>query len=77
MRTIVDLEELQVEALARICRRDRISRAEAIRRAVDSYLRLSPVGDDDVFGLWRERRIDGRRYEDGLRDEWEPRKRRR
>ena len=38
MRTIIDLKDEQVEKLAEICERDDISRAEAIRQAVNLYL---------------------------------------
>ncbi len=38
MRTIVDLPDEQVEALAELCEREKISRAEAIRRAVAAML---------------------------------------
>jgi len=35
MRTIIELPDAQLESLSRLCRREKISRAEAIRRAVD------------------------------------------
>jgi hypothetical protein len=77
MRTIIDLPDAEVEALARICARQKISRAEAIRRAVDSYVKSHAEVAGEAFGMWRGRGIDGRRYEDELRDEWKPRQRRR
>lgn len=72
MRTVIDLPSAQVEALTEICRRERISRAEAIRRAVGAYLKAG-AGDAaaEAFGLWAPRRIDALQYERGLRDEWE------
>jgi hypothetical protein len=45
MRTIVDLPQEQIRKLALFCRREKISRAEAVRRAVDRFLRLSPASD--------------------------------
>lgn len=76
MRTIIELPDLQVKALARLCQREGISRAEAIRRAVDKM-----VADDGGnaatekrragFGLWRGRKFDGRSYVDALRVEWD------
>ena len=39
MRTIVDLPEEQVRKLALLCRKEKISRAEAVRRAVEQLLR--------------------------------------
>jgi len=71
MRTIVDLPEEQIRALAEVCRREKISRAEAVRRAVAAYASGHAAGDADrAFGLWRGRRIDGLSYERQLRREW-------
>ncbi len=71
MRTIIDVPEQALKALDRLCQRERISRAEAIRRAVRLFLgQQLPASDDEIFGLWRDREIQGRDYEDKLRDEW-------
>ena len=56
MRTIVDLPRDQIRKLALLCRREKISRAEAVRRAVDRYLRGSPADDlRSFFGVSRTR----------------------
>jgi len=72
MRTIIDIPDQALKALDRLCKREQISRAEAIRRAVRLFLRQQlPSGvDNEVFGLWREREAQGRDYEDRLRNEW-------
>lgn len=71
MRTIIELPEEQVRRLADICRRESVSRAEVIRRAISSYLDARYVADrEDAFGIWRERNVDGLRYERRLRREW-------
>jgi hypothetical protein len=72
MRTIVDLPDRQLEALDGICRRESISRAEAIRRAVDLLVHDRAAGAAEAaFGLWRGRQaIDGLQYQDQLRREW-------
>lgn len=71
MRTIVEIPEGQLSALAELCRREKISRAEAIRRAVAEYaLRQRSGRADDAFGLWRPRGVDGLAYERRLRREW-------
>lgn len=72
MRTIIDLPEMALHELDSLCKRERISRAEAIRRAVRNYLRQQQPRDADqqAFGLWRDRAISGTDYEDALRDEW-------
>jgi hypothetical protein len=71
MRTIVDLPDDQVRALAEVCRREKISRAEAVRRAVAEYAKSHATGDaEEAFGRWRGRRVDGLAYERRLRREW-------
>jgi hypothetical protein len=72
MRTIIELPEHQLEALDGICRRESISRAEAIRRAVDLLVRDRAAGaSHKAFGLWREgRTVDGLQYQEDLRREW-------
>ena len=64
MRTIVELPGDQIDKLSEVCRQDKISRAEAIRRAIDLFLRNrgTPPGKD-AFGIWRDREIDGLEYQ--------------
>ena len=72
MRTIIDLPDQQIEALDALCRRDRISRAEAIRRAVAAHVRdVRDREPDPAFGLWKRRPVDALRYERQLRREWD------
>ena len=73
MRTIVDIPEEQIEVLGRICQEDKISRAEAIRRAIDAYSKQRQPSIHAVFGLWRKRKGDALEYEDRVREEWEAR----
>ena len=71
MRTIVDIPEEQIDSLASHCDREGISRAEAVRRAVASYLKeQTDNAKDDAFGMWRKRKIDGVAYQRKLRSEW-------
>jgi hypothetical protein len=72
VRTIIDLPPDQLEALDGICRRESISRAEAIRRAVALLVHQRGASPSGVaFGLWRGRRAtDGLRYQERLRREW-------
>lgn len=72
MRTIIDLPSAQLDALDAVCKREGISRAEAIRRAVaDSVGKTTASGRKAAFGLWRGRRSpDGLTYERRLRREW-------
>lgn len=72
MRTIIELPTDQLDALADICRRDGISRAEAIRQAVAMYLGGRRAADArPAYGLWRDRPIESLVYERQLRHEWE------
>lgn len=72
MRTIIDLLPEQVDFLSRLCEREEISRAEAIRRAIDHYstTQKPTIQDEDVLGLWQRRVKDGLSYQRAKRDEW-------
>lgn len=72
MRTIIDLPSDQIEALDRLCEKDQISRAEAIRRAVALLVRRNSTASAAAFGLWRNRPyVDGVEYQRQLRRrEW-------
>ena len=72
MRTIIELPGEQLEALDAICAREKISRAEAIRRAVELLLKSKTgPGAKAAFGLWRDREIDGVEYQRRMRStEW-------
>lgn len=72
MRTLIDLPESQIQELSKLCAEIKISRAEAVRRAVAAYLaenRAEP--DDDVFGLWAGRGLDGLKYQEDMRSDWD------
>lgn len=77
MRTIVDLTTEQIARLDRIADREHISRAEAVRRAIDVAY---PAGNArqsvadirrKALGLWKGRKRDAVAYVNALRDEWE------
>lgn len=55
-RTIVDIPSSQLRDLDALCKTHGISRAEAVRRAVDEFLRSTTSGDSDGFGLWKGKR---------------------
>lgn len=70
MRTIIDLPDHQVSALADLCERENISRAEAVRRALDAMLaEKRAVTRDAAFGAWAARG-DSRAVVNALREEW-------
>jgi metal-responsive CopG/Arc/MetJ family transcriptional regulator len=70
MRTIVDLPQEQVRKLALICRREKISRAEAVRRALDRFLRSSSGRDLRSFFGASKTRGNVSRHVARLRREW-------
>ncbi|MFN0095734.1 MAG: ribbon-helix-helix protein, CopG family [Dehalococcoidia bacterium] len=76
MRTIVDLTDDQLAALKAYCGRERVSRAEAVRRAVDALVCQDPrerrkAAIAAAFGMWKDRNIDAMDYLAELRTEWE------
>ncbi|MEW6683881.1 MAG: ribbon-helix-helix protein, CopG family [Nitrospirota bacterium] len=70
MRTIIELSEKALKALSEICLREKISRAEAIRRAVEAYTSRKAPPSEEAFGIWRSRDVDSLEYQDTLRAEW-------
>lgn len=72
MRTIIDLSDRQVDALERISRSRKLSRAELIRQAVDRYLQEHLPRRDEAFGLWKRAgpRAYGVVLQRRLRKEW-------
>ncbi len=72
MRTLIDVPETLLAEVDELARRENISRAEAVRRAMKEYIeqRRAPRADA-AFGIWKSRRIDALRYEESLRREWD------
>jgi metal-responsive CopG/Arc/MetJ family transcriptional regulator len=85
MRTTVDLTPEHLAKLSEYCQREGVSRAEAIRRAIES-LGEAPEEPEaswvtererrraalkESFGAWRGRNIDAVEFIRSLRDEWE------
>ena len=74
VRTIIDLPAEQLEQLEAICKRERISRAEAIRQAVALLVRQKRgAAGSAAFGLWRGRKETGLEYQERVRSEWDER----
>jgi metal-responsive CopG/Arc/MetJ family transcriptional regulator len=73
MRTIIDLPDHQVAALATLGQKSGKPRAELIRQAVDLYLREQQVDTASAFGLWTQhsKKTDGVAYQKSLRAEWQ------
>ena len=71
MRTLVDIPEDELEELTALSRSRRVSRAELIRQAVSGFLAENRAGLAESFGMWRRRGVDGVRYQERLRGEWD------
>jgi len=70
MRTIVDLPAEQVRKLALLCRKEKISRAEAVRRAVEQLLRSNSGHDLRAYFGASKTRGSVSRHLTRLRREW-------
>ena len=70
MRTLIDIPDDQAAPLAEACRRNDISRAEAIRRAIALFLKQQVSEVDAAYGLWKDRGIEGIEFQERLRKEW-------
>ena len=65
MRTIIDLPEEQVKALDTYRKKERISRAEAVRRAVAAFLAGKLQRRFDFRGescLWKQQKLSKGRF---------------
>ncbi|MEO5915423.1 MAG: ribbon-helix-helix protein, CopG family [Luteolibacter sp.] len=72
MRTIIDLPDEQAKALTEWCKVEKISKAEAVRRALASMLaNQQQSGREKAFGAWQKKRLDSRTFVENLREEWE------
>lgn len=71
MRTIIDLPDPMMHELDSHAKREQVSRAEAVRRAIAEYLSRRPTPKAEAaFGIWKNKKIDALTYVDRLRDEW-------
>lgn len=70
MRTLVDIPDKQIDELGAICKAKHLSRAEAVRRAIDAFVERNRVAPDQAFGLWSGNTEDGLDYQERMRAEW-------
>ncbi len=73
MRTIVDLPDRERDQLDALYRQRGLSRAEAIRQALQLWLRQQTPSHTEVFGLWRDRPEGSLDLQNSLREEWNER----
>ena len=75
MRTIIDLEDTQASRLDAWAKTEKVSRAEAVRRAVNLMLERATPPQGTGFGLWAQGASlaperDGLVLQRAMRDEW-------
>jgi metal-responsive CopG/Arc/MetJ family transcriptional regulator len=71
MRTLVDIGDTAIKALDQLAKREKVSRAALIRKAVDDFLACnSHASEAEAFGLWGDRKVDGLAYQEDIRSEW-------
>jgi predicted transcriptional regulator len=71
MRTLIDIPDTQIQALAALCERVRQPRAAVIREAIAEYVaRHAAKPADAAFGLWGAEAVDGLAYQEKARTEW-------
>lgn len=70
MRTLVDIPDKQIKDLMAICEAEKVSRAEVIRQAISLYLKNKKLEEVDVFGIWKDKNVDGLAYQEQMRSEW-------
>jgi len=71
MRILTDIGDNQLQALDNLAKQEKISRAALIRQAVDDLLtKHRQEKQNDAFGLWGDRTVDGLVYQEKLRGEW-------
>jgi len=71
VRTLIDLPNATIEALAVLCERVKEPRTVVIRQAVAEYLeRHATKPIDAAFGLWGAEATDGLVYQEQVRAEW-------
>ena len=79
MRTIIELDDAQVNRLDVWAKAEKISRAEAVRRAVNQMLERASAPQGTGFGLWAQNNglghcvppeRDGLVLQRAMRDEW-------
>jgi metal-responsive CopG/Arc/MetJ family transcriptional regulator len=72
MRTLVDIPEEHLAILNRLSKSQKVSRAELVRRAVETYIEPhKQPASRAAFGLWKDRDDDGLAYQERMRAEWD------
>ena len=71
VRTLIELPDTQIQALAALCERIKQPRTALIREAVAEYLeRRTTKPTEAAYGLWGAEATDGLAYQQKVRTEW-------
>jgi metal-responsive CopG/Arc/MetJ family transcriptional regulator len=71
MRTFVEIPDGKLDEISRYCKVRGISRAKAIRDAIEIMLAEKSVLEREKgFGLWRGKKFESGKFLDGIRGEW-------
>lgn len=74
MRTLIDIEKEKLQALTVLAKKNHVSRASLVRKAIDNFLELSPPQQKSqkAFGLLKSRpHLEGLDFQKKLRSEWD------
>ncbi|MGD0095549.1 MAG: CopG family transcriptional regulator [Terracidiphilus sp.] len=72
MRTLVDIPAEDLKLLNGVVKTLAISRAEFVRRAIAKSLEPHRLSQKQkAFGLWANRPVDGLKYQERMRKEWQ------
>ena len=74
MRTVIDVPEELIESLDQVGGTEQRSRAALIREAIMEFIKQkSAPSAEAAFGIWKQKGVDGLRYKEEMRGEWEGR----
>jgi metal-responsive CopG/Arc/MetJ family transcriptional regulator len=72
MRTLIDIPDKYLSALAEIGKQEKLSRAAVVREAIAVYVKKHQTKKplNEAFGLWGSKKTDGIKYQRKSRSEW-------
>ena len=72
MRTLVDIPDRELHALDSLSKSRSVSRAELVRQAIKAFIDVNRAESKrDGFGLWANKKRDGLKYQQEIRNEWD------
>ena len=77
VRALISLSDQELKKIDVLARKNKKSRAQVVREAIDLYLRKNETRESwkdltrRTAGIWKHKKVDGLAYERKLREEWE------